>query len=134
MQVQNCKRCGKVFSSLSKTVCPNCEKEEEAAFMKVKEFIRENSHCSLQEISDATEVSSKRILKFIRDGRLVISEGLQGEVVCDQCGRPIRTGRYCDSCIITITAEVDEIFGRNKSNIEFKREGARMRSGIHKKL
>ena len=44
------------------------------------------------------EVSVKQIKEWIREERLVLSSELGAEICCEQCGKPIRSGRYCDSC------------------------------------
>jgi flagellar operon protein (TIGR03826 family) len=102
MEVVNCPRCGRVFTRISKPVCPACVKEDEDTFEKVRAYVKENPLCSMKELSDETSVSVKRITQYIRDGRLEISHGMAGEITCTQCGRPILTGRFCEQCAMEI--------------------------------
>ena len=103
MDIRNCSRCGKMFSAVTgKTICHHCEKEEENDFRKVKEYVDEYGEATLEMIVRETEVSLKRVSKFIRDGRLEISRGLRDAFRCESCGAPILTGRYCEQCFNSI--------------------------------
>ena len=113
MEALNCPRCGRLFTKIRANVCPSCEKAEEETFVKLRAYIEENPSCTLSELAEKTEVSIKRITQFIRDGRLEISRGMHGEIVCTKCGKPILSGRYCDSCITEIGQNVNTMFGKN---------------------
>jgi flagellar operon protein (TIGR03826 family) len=120
MEVVNCPRCGRVFTRINKPVCPHCVKEDEDTFEIVRTYVKEHMHCSMKELSEETHVSVKRITQFIRDGRLEISMGMAGEIVCTQCGRPILTGRFCEKCAMDIKMTALE----KKREAEVKRTGA----------
>ena len=107
MDVRNCPRCGKMFNSVAgKSICDNCEKQEEEDFKKVKEFVDENGEATLDMIVKGTEVSLKRISKFIREGRLEISRGLSDAFRCESCGAPIKTGKYCEKCFTSVKTDL----------------------------
>ncbi|KAI4453421.1 snf2/rad54 helicase family [Holotrichia oblita] len=111
MDTKNCARCGKWFSTIKSTpICPACEKQEEETFKVVKGYIDDHPHSTTAEVSEATDVSVKKILKYLKDGRLEVSAGMKGDIMCDACGKPIPRGRYCDSCAIKINQEVNDIF------------------------
>ena len=110
MEAVNCPRCGKVFTKIKSSLCPSCEREEEQSFQIVRKYIDENENCTLSELSQETGVSSKRILGYIREGRLEISKGMRGEIHCRKCGRPITTGQYCDTCVIKINQNMYDMF------------------------
>lgn len=114
MEARNCNRCGKVFNYINSLSCPDCEKKEERIFQGVKDYINEHESCSMGELSKSTGVSPKKILKYIREGRLEISKGMHGEVACDSCGKPITRGRYCDSCVIKLNQKVTDVFSEKK--------------------
>ena len=76
MQASNCPRCGRLFTKIRSPVCPACEKAEEKGFEALRTYIDENPGCSLAELSEATNTPAKRILQYIRDGRLEISKGM----------------------------------------------------------
>lgn len=129
MDLRNCPRCGKMFNHMSNPVCAACEREEEEVFKKLKEYIAEYPMCSLRELSAGTEVSVKRIMAYVREGRLEVSKGMHGEFKCDGCGKPIMRGRYCDTCVIRLNQGVQELFSKDDD-----KNGPRMRTKIRKKL
>lgn len=109
MDIKNCPRCGKMFTSVAgKSICHNCEKIEEEDFKKVKEFVNENDEATLDMIVKETEVSLKRVNKFIREGRLEISRGLRDAFRCESCGAQIHTGKYCEKCFTSIKTDLVE--------------------------
>ncbi|MDR1687469.1 MAG: MerR family transcriptional regulator [Clostridiales bacterium] len=110
MEIRNCPRCRKVFRYITSPVCPDCEKEEEMLFETVVDYVRENPDSNLAAVSLATGVSAKKLLRYVREGRLEISKGMYGEVRCEKCGVPIKKGRYCDSCVISVNRQVEEVF------------------------
>ena len=116
MNATNCPRCGRFFTRIRSSVCPVCEKAEEELFQKLKAYIEENPLCRMAELAEATDVSTKRITQFIRDGRLEISKGMMGEITCDSCGAPIRSGHYCDKCAVNMSRSVDKMFGKVKDD------------------
>ena len=127
MDFSNCPRCGKLFVAISASICDECRKEEEAGFQRIKEYIENHPKCRLAELSEATGVTAKRILRYIKEGRLEISQGMKGDVTCESCNKPIARGRFCDTCLIQINHEVEDIFQSDKSpNDKFK--GAKMHS------
>ncbi|MDR3238906.1 MAG: hypothetical protein LBT44_02310 [Clostridiales bacterium] len=132
MEVINCPQCGKVFTKIKNPLCPACEKKEEAMFHRLKDFIDENPSCHLKELAETTQVSPKLILRFIREGRLEISRGMQGEIRCERCNKPITRGRYCDKCRLDIKQCVDELFPDRDS--PQKSGGAKMHITGHKKM
>ena len=103
MSLAKCKRCGKLFNKmLDKNVCPACMEKEEEEFQKVRDFLKRYPEKKLEEISEGTEVDKKVILDFIREGRLQLAEIEVEEgsalLVCERCGKPITTGRFCEDC------------------------------------
>jgi len=110
MDLVNCARCGKLFPKGISPICPECEKEEELIFQNLREFLSENEDCTIGELSESTGVSAKKILGYIREGRLEISKGMHGEIHCVMCGRPITKGHYCDKCLIKLNQNISELF------------------------
>jgi len=98
MDLRNCPECGKVFVYTSVNMCPECRKEEEQEFIKVKEYLYKNPKIGIYELSEATEVDEAKIIRWVREGRIE-GKSFPGIVVtCDRCGKPIPEGRYCQSC------------------------------------
>ena len=110
MEITNCAKCRKVFTQIKSPLCPACEKEDEEVFQSLRDYIEDHQECTLSELSKGTGVSPKRILGFIREGRLEISKGMQGEIRCELCNRSISVGRYCDRCMINMNQNIQNMF------------------------
>ena len=99
MDVRNCKTCGRLFNYLGgPNICEACRAEIENKFQNTKEYIRENPRASIQEISDANEVSTNQIRQWIREERLQFADDSPIGIECEICGAVIKTGKYCDAC------------------------------------
>ena len=99
MNVTNCRNCGRLFNVMSnEKICPACRAKLEEKFQQVKEYLREHTSASIEEVSRENEVSVKQIKQWIREERLTFAEGSLEGIDCENCGRMILTGRFCDSC------------------------------------
>ena len=110
MPASNCPRCGRLFNRIITSVCPACEKKDEEVFQKLRAYIEENPNCTITQASDATDVSHRRILMYIREGRLEMSKGMQDEVTCGKCGIPIQRGNYCEKCVVNMALELQDTY------------------------
>ena len=106
MEPKNCPRCGKVFMRIREPICPSCVKVEEEKFETVRAYVKEHPNRTIKEVSDACGVSIKSILRYIRDGKLEASAGIQSEITCSKCGIPIPTGRMCKKCAAEVGQQV----------------------------
>ncbi|WP_284643209.1 TIGR03826 family flagellar region protein [Paenibacillus silviterrae] len=109
LNVANCYRCGKVFMKNHYGVCPNCIKDIEQQYEKCLKYLRENKQCSLQELSEATEVSVTQITKFIREGRISIKHNPNMSFGCEVCGTSIREGTICEPCRSRLAKDVSNL-------------------------
>ena len=109
MEMVNCPRCGKIFAKQYESICPKCLKEEEAIFEKVRDYVKENPDKTVHEVSEECEVTVKRIMQYIRDGRIEAGEGMHGEFTCSQCGKPIKAGRMCEKCTIETNFKINDM-------------------------
>ena len=83
MDVRNCKGCGKLFNYMSGAqLCPECRAKLEKKFSSVKDYIGEHPQASIR----------------VKEERLILSEASLDGVLCEHCGRPITSGRFCDKC------------------------------------
>ncbi len=98
--VRNCRKCGRIFNYLGGTpICPACKEQEEKDFQRVKEYLYQNPGASLTQVSTELEISVEIIKRFLKDGRLEItSEDGNMVLECENCGKSIKTGRYCMDC------------------------------------
>lgn len=115
MEVRNCKGCNRLFQYLSGVVlCPACKDKLEDKFTEVKEYIYKNPGASITEVSEANDVSTKQIKQWVREDRLILSSPSPDGVLCEQCGTPICSGRYCASCKSKITANLNSVIKKPK--------------------
>ncbi|MDQ0269096.1 TIGR03826 family flagellar region protein [Cytobacillus purgationiresistens] len=109
-ELMNCPKCNALFvKNQMNVMCNTCFNEEEKAFKTVHQFLRkrENRAATMDQIVHATEVEEALLLKFIRSGRLKITQFPNLGYPCDQCGHLIREGKLCDRCISEIKKELE---------------------------
>jgi len=114
MDMVNCPKCGRLFTKIKNQLCPACQKEDDEAFQAIRKFAEENENCTIGDLSQGTGVSEKRILRYIREGRLEVTSGMRGDVRCKMCNRPIAKGIYCDSCFIEINQNISKALSKSK--------------------
>lgn len=99
MNVLNCKGCGRLFNAVaSERLCPECLKRLDEKFQEVKDYLEEHPNAGMDEISHECDVSLQQIKRWIREERLTFSESSIEGIECENCGRLIKTGRFCDAC------------------------------------
>lgn len=108
-ELANCPKCGEIFVKTQfRDICQKCWKEEEIAFETVYQFIRkrENRAATIQQVVEATGVEEELIFKFIRTGRLILTQFTNLGYPCDKCGKLIREGKLCETCIEVLRKEL----------------------------
>lgn len=120
LNVANCPKCGRVYARNALGLCPACVKEVELQYESVSKYLRDNRGCTINELSDATEVPIRQIIKFIRDGRVSIMDAPNMSYPCESCGTLIRESHLCDSCRQKLNKDY-----RNLSEDEKRRETLR---------
>ncbi|MCL2577307.1 MAG: flagellar protein [Defluviitaleaceae bacterium] len=116
MEAMNCPRCGKVFVRITASICDNCVKEEEHIFDKVRDYVKENPNKTVKEVAEDCDVTVKRVLSYIRDGRIEASGGMHGDITCSKCGKPILSGRMCEKCILETNFQVNAMKPQSKGS------------------
>jgi len=129
LAIQNCKSCGKVFdyNGIGAKLCPVCKKIDEEDFKRVKEYLYEHPGASMTEVSSVLELPVSQIKRYLKEGRLEIIDNHHFVLQCERCGVSIKTGRYCEDCLIEITKNLRSV-ANQASNSEavkpdFNREG-----------
>lgn len=109
MELRNCPVCGRVFNYAGKNMCPACARKEDEEFDTVSDYLYKHPGAGVTEVSEETEVREELILRFLREGRLLVSDGASAGLFCEACGAPIRTGRLCQRCTEKLTRSVDRL-------------------------
>lgn len=97
MDIRQCKMCGKLFQTYGDSICMNCVDEKDRSFLLVRDYIYAHSKADVAEISEKTGVQQRWILDFLKEERLSLSSNINA-LKCEQCGKPIDTGRFCQEC------------------------------------
>lgn len=134
MNVSNCRGCGRLFNAIAdENICPDCRKKLEDKFQTVKAYLEEKPHASLDEVSRENNVTVKQLKQWVREERLSFSENSVEGIDCENCGRLIRTGRFCDDCKSRLAHTLMNAYPRpqamkqDDSSRGGRRDGNRMR-------
>ncbi|QCT04574.1 Flagellar operon protein YvyF [Paenibacillus algicola] len=106
MNLGNCPRCGKLYALNFKDMCSDCIKDIEAEYQRCADFLRETRGATIQEVSEAVDVTIRQITKFIREGRISIKDAPNLSYPCEVCGHLIRESNICESCRTRLTKEL----------------------------
>ncbi|USK54627.1 hypothetical protein LIS82_24300 [Cytobacillus solani] len=123
-ELTNCPNCNDIFvKNQFREICQNCWKEEEKAYETVYQFIRkrENRAATMEQVVSATGVEEELILKFIKTGRLKLTQFPNLGYPCDKCGAIIRTGKLCDHCSEVLRKELDVFAMEEERRLEIER-------------
>lgn len=116
MNVKNCKRCSKMFSvKTSDYLCDACIEQLEEEFRRIKEHLNVNPNDTLQSVSDATGVSKKQLLTWLREGRLEATPGMEQDLSCRVCGNPVVKGHMCKNCAESVGQETEDLYRKDKA-------------------
>lgn len=125
--VRNCRRCGKIYNYLGgPPICPDCKRLDELDFKRVKEYLYDSPGATVSQISTELDISVEKIKLFLKEGRLEIIGGDEGNLIleCESCGKAIKTGRYCELCEKTLSTSFKSLagqIGQSLSEAEAKR-------------
>ncbi|RSD25206.1 TIGR03826 family flagellar region protein [Mesobacillus subterraneus] len=109
MELTNCPDCGEIFvKNKFRDICEKCWKAEQVAYDTVSKYMRkrENRAATMLQVVEATGVEEELILKFIKTGKLQITQFPNLGYPCDKCGTIIREGRICGTCAGKIKKEL----------------------------
>jgi flagellar operon protein (TIGR03826 family) len=127
LNIGNCSRCGKIYVKNNiHDVCPACVKDIDRMYEAASKYLRDNRGCTIQELSDETEVPFRQIVKFIREGRISIMNMPNMSYPCESCGEPIREGHICADCRKKLTKDY-----QNMNEDEKRRENLKQQQSEH---
>lgn len=128
MNVGNCPKCGKLFMKNILDVCPSCVKEIEKQYEQCVNYLRENRGSTIQELSDATGVPYRQVVKFIREGRISIMDAPNMSYPCESCGTLIRENSLCDNCRTRLSKDYRNLSEDEKRRNELQQQGKQQMS------
>lgn len=95
----NCIVCGRLFNGVDDNICTRCTDDEESPYVRVREYLYQNSGASAVEVSEATGVSVSSIMKFIKDNRITLVGEKSLLTRCNTCGEYTNQGSICSNCL-----------------------------------
>ncbi|HBR01951.1 MAG TPA: hypothetical protein DD738_05015 [Ruminiclostridium sp.] len=99
MSSRECARCHRIFEKVAfEEVCPTCFPIEENEFARIKEYLMINPGASSNTVMTELGVSLKSIKRYLKEDRLEIVGDNKGFLRCELCGKPLNSGRFCESC------------------------------------
>lgn len=106
MDLKNCRKCNRMYGYDGIDLCPKCRNDDSGDLRIVKDYLYDNPKATIKSVSENTEVSHSKILKFLREEKIEIAEGSENMILdCERCGKAIRSGRYCDKCVNELKSE-----------------------------
>lgn len=95
--------------------CSECGKDNFDDFQTIRNYLNQAGSASVLSIEKNTGVPRKIINHFFREEFLELADNTSNSVTCQECGKPIRTGIFCETC-------------KRKKGI---RSGTGSRAGLH---
>lgn len=121
MEVRTCNGCRRLFNYLAgEFLCPECKKRQEIKFQEVKEYIEEHENVTMKQVSEDCKVKMSQIENWIREERLHVADAEKAYFYCENCGKVVRSGRYCSMCKRLLLNELGDALGMNKVQIREK--------------
>ena len=123
MEVTNCRECGRLFNYMGGSqLCPACQKRLEEKFQQVKVYLDDHPNALIHEVAEDMQVSVKQIKQWIKEERLALSAAGADGIVCEQCGAPICTGRFCEKCKVNMVNTLSRAIEKPKVQESKKQE------------
>jgi hypothetical protein len=62
----------------------------------------------MSSLCEASGAEEEDVLGWLREGRLILGGDTAAMLVCENCRKPIKTGRYCDVCAALVRSQLAE--------------------------
>ncbi|MCL1821056.1 MAG: flagellar protein [Oscillospiraceae bacterium] len=129
MDIKSCRGCGKLFQYRggSGGKCPDCVREMDELFTSVRDYMYHNPRANIDSICVETGATVDMIQEWLREGRLIASEGSAVVISCSSCGAPILTGQYCAKCSNNFVSQMSGASNAMRDELRRKEEAAARR-------
>lgn len=131
-EVRNCRKCGKIYTYMGGApICPACKQADEEDFKIIKDYLYRNPGASITQVSTELDISMEKIKRFLKDGRLEIT-GDDGNMIleCENCGKSIKSGRFCDECERSLASGFRTAANKMKSELDSISEASKKAIGM----
>lgn len=107
---RTCRKCNgvMVFKGVGEYQCEDCGYVDYDDYGKVRAYIETHRGATAVEIEAAIGVSQRSIRRMLRESRIEVAEGSKMFLRCEMCGKPIRSGQYCNECEAKIHRNMED--------------------------
>ena len=130
MDVRNCRGCGRLYNYIGgsyRNLCPDCVRKLEEKFDIVKDYIEENHSATMNQISEDCDLSVRQLEKWVHAERLCFADDSPIGIPCENCGKTIKSGRYCEACKNTLANQLGSMYAINYEEDDEKDKNSRAR-------
>ncbi|MCG7408224.1 flagellar protein [Paenibacillus sp. ACRRX] len=110
INVDNCKRCGKIFQKYYSVYCPDCFAFIRSELDRCAAYLKKHRDSTIQDLSEATEVPAGKIIRYINEGKLYVQDYPNLHYECYFCDKTIQRGYLCPECAAKFKLEVKHLF------------------------
>lgn len=95
-----CDKCGgvMVFKGVGEYRCEDCGEVAYDDYGKVRIYLEKHKGATAAEVESETGVKQKTIRLMLKESRLEVTEDSKAFMICEFCGKRIRSGRLCPQC------------------------------------
>lgn len=105
-----CAKCGglMIFKGVGEYQCEVCRNVEYDDYGKVRAYLEKNHGATTMMIAENTGVSQKDIRQMVKESRFEVTMDSKSFLVCEVCGKSVRSGRYCLECEKKVNTQLEE--------------------------
>lgn len=97
-----------VFKGVGEYHCEKCGSVAYDDYGKVRLYLEQNPGANAMTVEAETGVAQKTIRLMLKESRLQVAEGSATFLVCENCRKPIRSGRFCSECEVLYHRNLEE--------------------------
>ncbi len=81
MYINVCKHCKKVFKTrIRQFTCKDCLEKDQEMFNQIEDYLKKYPNSNALQIAEGLEIDVYEVLKFMEEGRLLVSRGRFGRL------------------------------------------------------
>lgn len=105
-----CEECGgvMVFRGVGEYHCEKCDHVEYDDYGKVRLYLEHHRGATAAEVEEKTGVPQRTIRKLLKEDRLEVADGSKVFLLCEICGKTIKSGRFCKECETKFHRRIEE--------------------------
>ena len=107
MDIRQCMRCSKLFQYRGSPNCPDCVRALDDTFLEVRHYLEDHPHATIDDVCEACQADENDVLRWLREGRLILSHDSSPLLACQSCRKPIQSGRYCETCAVNVIGQLE---------------------------